>query len=144
MDPEKKSLNFIFPTKYVIPKSLKFSHWPSKGVTFLGFSFLSTFGGEHREPPEGTRNVVSLGVMFLGGSKLAPPTKSLPVWCLEVIDCYCQNVPDSYIANLLTKWCNQTLKMIQVTCNLGCKPVDTNHLTTFNRTEHPMISYTFK
>ena len=31
MDPEKKSLNFIFPTKYVIPKSLKFSHWPSKG-----------------------------------------------------------------------------------------------------------------
>ena len=32
MDPEKKSLNFIFPTKYVIPKSLKFSHWPSKGT----------------------------------------------------------------------------------------------------------------
>ena len=30
MDPEKKSLNFIFPTKYVIPKKLKFSHWPSK------------------------------------------------------------------------------------------------------------------
>ncbi len=30
MDPEKTSLNFIFPTKYVIPKSLKFSHWPSK------------------------------------------------------------------------------------------------------------------
>ncbi len=30
MDPEKKSLNFIFPTKYVIRKSLKFSHWPSK------------------------------------------------------------------------------------------------------------------
>ena len=30
MDPEKKSWNFIFPTKYVIPKSLKFSHWPSK------------------------------------------------------------------------------------------------------------------
>ena len=27
---KKKSLNFIFPTKYVIPKSLKFSHWPSK------------------------------------------------------------------------------------------------------------------
>ena len=30
-DPEiNKSLNFFFPTKYVIPKSLKFSHWPSK------------------------------------------------------------------------------------------------------------------
>ena len=28
--PWKKCLNFIFPTKYVIPKSLKFSHWPSK------------------------------------------------------------------------------------------------------------------
>ncbi len=33
MDPEKKSLNFIFPTKYVIPKSLKFSHWLSKKVS---------------------------------------------------------------------------------------------------------------
>ena len=30
MDPEKKSLNFIFPTKYVIPKSLKFGHWLSE------------------------------------------------------------------------------------------------------------------
>ena len=30
MDPEIKKMNFIFPTKYVIPKSLKFSHWPSK------------------------------------------------------------------------------------------------------------------
>ncbi len=30
MDPEKKSLNFIFPTKYVIPESLKFSHWLSE------------------------------------------------------------------------------------------------------------------
>ncbi len=27
---KKKGLNFIFSTKYVIPKSLKFSHWPSK------------------------------------------------------------------------------------------------------------------
>ena len=34
MDPENKSLNFIFPTRYVIPKSLKFSHWPSK--IFIG------------------------------------------------------------------------------------------------------------
>ena len=31
MDPEKKSLNFIFPIKYyVIQKSLKFSHWLSE------------------------------------------------------------------------------------------------------------------
>ena len=35
MDPEKKSLNFIFPTKYVIPKSLKFSHWPSERTHFV-------------------------------------------------------------------------------------------------------------
>ena len=33
MDPEEKSLNFIFPTKYVIPKSLKFSHWLSEFIT---------------------------------------------------------------------------------------------------------------
>ncbi len=37
MDPEKRSLNFIFPTKYVIPKSLKFSHWPSKKTTLQQF-----------------------------------------------------------------------------------------------------------
>ena len=30
LDPEKKSLNFIFPTIYVIPKSLKFGHWLSE------------------------------------------------------------------------------------------------------------------
>ena len=30
MDPEIKSLNFIFPTKHVIPESLKFSHWLSE------------------------------------------------------------------------------------------------------------------
>ena len=35
MDPEKKSLKFTFPTKYVIPKSLKFSHWPSKWFTMV-------------------------------------------------------------------------------------------------------------
>ena len=28
--PWNRSLNVIFPTKNVIPKSLKFSHWPSK------------------------------------------------------------------------------------------------------------------
>ena len=45
MDPEKKSSNFIFPTKYVIPKSLKFSHWPSKKKSVSLHSakrFLST------------------------------------------------------------------------------------------------------
>ena len=41
MDPEKKSLNFIFPTKYVIPKSLKFSHWPSKDGQCIGSEYAS-------------------------------------------------------------------------------------------------------
>ncbi len=35
MDPEKKSLNFIFPTQYVIPKSLKFGHWLSENHTVM-------------------------------------------------------------------------------------------------------------
>ncbi len=39
MDPEKKSLNFIFPTKYVIPKSLKFSHWLSKYIVGKQMSY---------------------------------------------------------------------------------------------------------
>ena len=36
MDPEKKSLNYIFPTKHVIPESLKFSHWLSELNPSLG------------------------------------------------------------------------------------------------------------
>ena len=40
MDPEKKSLNFIFPTKYVIPKSLKFSNWLSQFGLLVGKFFL--------------------------------------------------------------------------------------------------------
>ena len=30
--PWNKSLNFIFPTKHGIPKSLKVGHWQSQGV----------------------------------------------------------------------------------------------------------------
>ena len=37
MEPWNKSLNSIFPTKYVIPKSLKFSHWPSKTTHIWSF-----------------------------------------------------------------------------------------------------------
>ena len=40
VDPEKKSLNFIFPTKYVIPKSLKFSHWLSE----IGLYYMEIMG----------------------------------------------------------------------------------------------------
>ena len=40
--PWDKSLNYIFPTKYVIPKSLKFSHWPSKiNMIILGRDHIS-------------------------------------------------------------------------------------------------------
>ncbi len=48
MDPEKKSLNFIFPTKYVIPKSLKFSHCPSKFSLLQALDILVN-GGEHKK-----------------------------------------------------------------------------------------------
>ncbi len=39
------SLNFIFPTKYVIPKSLKFSHWPSKQSSQKQRCVDRNFGG---------------------------------------------------------------------------------------------------
>ena len=45
MDPEKKSLNFIFPTKYVIPKSLKFSHWLSEPNKVQAWIFLGMAKG---------------------------------------------------------------------------------------------------
>ena len=65
MDPEKKSLNFIFPTKYVIPKSLKFSHWLSEKAAF--FSFLRFFDQEEMgEKPFPKRWVCS----FEGSPKL--------------------------------------------------------------------------
>ena len=44
MDPEKNSLNFIFPTKYVIPKSLKFSHWLSE-LNKAGYKSPAISGG---------------------------------------------------------------------------------------------------
>ena len=37
LNSSRKSLNSIFPTKYVIPKSLKFSHWPSKTTHIWSF-----------------------------------------------------------------------------------------------------------
>ena len=33
MEPEIKNMNLIFRTKYVIPKSLMFNHWPSQLMT---------------------------------------------------------------------------------------------------------------
>ena len=46
MDPGKKKFErLIFPTKYVIPKSLKVSHWPSKCINlkhpYIIYNYLS-------------------------------------------------------------------------------------------------------
>ena len=49
MDPEDKSLNFIFPTKHVIPKSLKFSHWLSE---FSRFSWFMLLGWDFLHSPQ--------------------------------------------------------------------------------------------
>ena len=43
---KKKRVNFIFPTKYGIPKSLKFSQWPSKFIgkyTIISWDFAWNF-----------------------------------------------------------------------------------------------------
>ena len=49
----KKSLNSIFPTKYVIPKSLKFSHWPSKFFfVWKCFEGLKQVTYSHLKDPE--------------------------------------------------------------------------------------------
>ena len=48
--PWNKSLNFIFPTQYVIPKSSKFSHWPSKS-TLISQPFSR--GGTNKPPCHG-------------------------------------------------------------------------------------------
>ncbi len=40
--PWDKSLNFTFPTKHVIPESLKFSHWLSEILLYCIYFFLWT------------------------------------------------------------------------------------------------------
>ena len=50
--PWEKSLNFIFPTKYVIPKSLKFSHWPSKWPTAISKTWPILVGVGSLGPPK--------------------------------------------------------------------------------------------
>ena len=81
MDPEKNSLNFIFPTKYVIPKSLKFSHWPSKSKKKPGNN--STFGlkllhnGLLRTPSQAT-----LGPVF--GVFHVSPSHGVVCFCDDV------------------------------------------------------------
>ena len=43
MDPEIKLWTLLtFPTKYVIPKSLKFSHWPSLAIGLGMFGLVNT------------------------------------------------------------------------------------------------------
>ena len=65
MDNQNKSLNFIFPTKYVIPKSLKFSHWPSKLLWWLIFDtahgFWKQLGASSREKGHFFRKLPATG-----------------------------------------------------------------------------------
>ena len=49
MDPEIKVWTCIFPTKYVIPKSLKVSHWPSKSVLNAAHSKKETKQPENHD-----------------------------------------------------------------------------------------------
>ena len=58
--PWNKSLNFIFPTKYVIPKSLKFSHWPSK----INFDYPPKWLAFKKIPSPWSRPAVSPKVDF--------------------------------------------------------------------------------
>ena len=58
MDP-KKSLKYIFPAKYVIPKSLKFSHWPSK-----------LRRGHFKRKPDRLPTNMFQGISYEPGSKL--------------------------------------------------------------------------
>ena len=41
-EPWNKSLNFIFPTKYIISKSLKVGHWLSERMVLHGFGVIQT------------------------------------------------------------------------------------------------------
>ena len=71
MEPWNKSLNFIFPTKYVIPKSLKFSHWPSK---------LSTSPLDSIIPPKkkNSKELQGFGYCSVTGAVSEPNKKELP------------------------------------------------------------------
>ncbi len=53
--PWKKSLNFIFPTKYGIPKVQKVSHWLSKFL-ILQMKFLYLENLYHTSPWNSTKN----------------------------------------------------------------------------------------
>ena len=59
MDPETKQLNFIFPTNYVIPNSLKFSHWPSK---LMGLQTTIFYAGSSPTGMTWTFLLASLGI----------------------------------------------------------------------------------
>ena len=83
MDPEKK-LNFIFPTKYVIPKSLKFSLWPSK--PFLASQPYHRYLFFHGAPnPSGIKGV-SRWLQFLEVSLAQLSNEKNPGYLLYIGD----------------------------------------------------------
>ena len=79
----KKSLNFVFPTKYVIPKSLKFSHWPSK---FICSPFPFTSIDLNLKLPFGKRK----GMQLLHARHLNQRVDPVGCWCCCVCGAKCE------------------------------------------------------
>ena len=71
--PWNKSLNFIFPSKYVIPKSLKFSHWPSKNPpkssSWAVIQNPQRKTRKRHSPPWNFRRFFYIGIWWPGGFK---------------------------------------------------------------------------
>ena len=83
MDPEKKSLNFIFPTKYVIPKSLKLGHWLSE-ITWNGLDFLlGQFETRHFSCWSHSYGFTGDFLWFFPKTNECPPEKWIVSWVVE-------------------------------------------------------------
>ena len=101
---KKKSLNFIFPTKYVIPKSLKFSHWPSKVKKQLFFfsveqlfcasSFLWDFHGPPARNERKKSTIQPLtGAIFVNHPKQCIVKTEIPQNCHTFVSSWWLNHP---------------------------------------------------
>ena len=79
---KKISLNFIFPTKYVIPKSLKFSHWPSKlsQLYFFGNFDIVVLRGRFFAKNHVFSHGNSVGLQGKGGMKNRPLGMFVSKW----------------------------------------------------------------
>ncbi len=99
MDPEKKvwTYELIFPTKYVIPKSLKFSHWPSKWI-FHGFWGDYLTFHHHLEWPTGGNRSLYFAQLNSPFSEL-PRISEVPVFTnSSIIRCFFRLSWDEHMA----------------------------------------------